>query len=194
MKFYRCCRRLVKIFLAVFYRMRVTGRERLTGDGAIYCCNHTSMTDPIFIGAFIDAKKPVRYMAKDSLFKNRFMRWLVTKLGGYPVRRDTTDLVALKTSLTLLKNGERLIIFPEGGRRDTDDSDAKGGAGLLAVRTGVPVVPVFLSRGRRVFSRVRLVFGEAYHPDPGEGKPNGETFARIGEEIMERIRELGRTI
>ena len=129
--------------------------------------NHKSELDPFFHGhAF---PRPVRYFAESDLFANAALRWAVTELGAIPVRRGESDRAALEAALASLARGEALIIYPEGdwhARRRRPEF--LPGVGMLALRSGAPVVPVGLSGSDDRYSRrtaglpvVRLKAGSA---------------------------------
>ncbi len=103
--------------------------------------NHKSQVDPFFVGhAF---PRSLRYFAKSELFGNGALRWAVNELGGIPVRRGQSDRSALEAALAALAQGDALIIFPEGTRmRDGDIHQFQPGVGMLAIRSGAPVIPV----------------------------------------------------
>ena len=142
--FYRTVRVLSWLSLAAIYRLSVDGAEYLPRVGpAIIASNHKSELDPFFVGhAF---PRPVRYFAKSELFENRALRWAVTELGAIPVRRGLSDRAALEAALESLARGDALIIYPEGTRqRDDAVHEFLPGVGMLALRSGAPVVPVAL--------------------------------------------------
>lgn len=113
------------------------------------------MHDVIFVSTSM--RRQIYYMAKAELFNNRFVGWLIRKLGGFPVHRGKQDITAIKTSLQVLKRGDVLGIFPEGKRvKQGENVRAKTGVALFAYKTRCPVVPVGLStknQKRRLFRR-----------------------------------------
>jgi 1-acyl-sn-glycerol-3-phosphate acyltransferase len=142
--FYRTVRVVSGLSLAAMYRLSVEGGDNLPPTGpAIIASNHKSNVDPFFVGhAF---RRPVRYFAKSELFRNGALRWAVTELGAIPVRRGESDRAALEAALDSLASGEALIIYPEGNRkRDDAVHEFFPGVGMLALRSGAPVIPVGL--------------------------------------------------
>src|SRR5690606_10964952 len=106
---------IIAVFFSVFYRVQIIGIENIPKEGAaILCSNHISELDMFFIGYRI--KRLVRYMAKEELFKNPLLRFFITRLGAFPVKRGKGDVGAIKTSLRLLSEGHIVGIFPEGTR------------------------------------------------------------------------------
>ncbi len=142
--FYRTVRIASGLTLAAAFRLSCEGAEHLPAHGAaLIASNHKSELDPFFVGhAF---PRPVRYFAKSELFGNAALRWAVTELGAIPVRRGESDRAALQAALDSLARGEALIIYPEGHRMHDDAvHEFEPGVGMLALRSGAPVVPVGL--------------------------------------------------
>ena len=123
-----------------WFRLRVTGAERLPESGAIIAANHKSFLDAFFLG--LATRRQLRFMAKAELFRGPLGR-LLPRLGAFPVRRGAADAEALATAAAILEQGGLLVVFPEGTR--VDEPDALGsphhGAGRLALETGAPIVP-----------------------------------------------------
>jgi len=138
---YSAVRLLAVLFMRSWFRLRASGAEHLPATGpAIVAANHKSFLDAFFIG--LCTRRHVRFMAKTELFKGP-LGWLFLRLGAFPVRRGEADADALATALTILEQGELLVVFPEGTR--VDEPDALGsphhGAGRLALESGAPIVP-----------------------------------------------------
>ena len=105
--------------------------------------NHKGDVDPVVAGMIFD--RPLRYMAKKELFKHGALRWLITTLGAFPIDRGAGDREALKGALDMLARGEVLLMFPEGHRqRDDAIHEFLPGVGMIALRSGAPVVPLAL--------------------------------------------------
>src|SRR5574337_113335 len=183
----------------VAFRLHVEGQEFIPRTGpVILASNHVSYIDPIIIG--IAVRRPVRFMAKKELFRFQLFGWLIRQFGAFPVNRDRTNLQAFKRAISLLEAGEIVAIFPEGTRGDGIHlRPAKPGIGLIAARTGAPVIPVRHRGTEKVFPR------GAWIPRPGRiavkfgmpcrfvgeqtntGQDQIATFSRI---IMEKIAAL----
>lgn len=172
--------------------IRVEGRENIPAGSAVLCANHSNLTDPIWILAFARLEKLPRTMSKKELFSNPFMRWLMKKVGGFPVDRDSTDITAIKTAMQTLKQGNKLLIFPEGTRvRNGKPSQPHSGAVLIAHRMKAPIVPIYLSTEKGLFRPIRLIFGTPYSVDYGGDKPNAEALEQSAAEMMKTIYTLG---
>lgn len=171
---------------------KVYGRENIPEGGALYCCNHTKLSDPIFIFFALGRKRHPQVMAKASLMKIPVLGWILKKCGVFGVDRGKSDVRAIKEALKVLKGGGRLLLFPEGTRyADGESQGAKTGAAMLALRTGVPIVPMWMPAKKRWFAPTPVVIGTPYYPEgPAEGKPTGEDYERVANDLMARINAL----
>ena len=159
--FYRFVRFLGLILCKVLFFIGHTGSQNVpeTG-GAVICPNHRSMWDGVLV--VVTCRRPLSIIAKEELFKNKFMGLIFRNLNCYPVRRDGGDLAVAKTALSLLKKGEALLIFPEGERiRKGKKPNLKPGAFRLAMMAGVPVIPVGIEGDFRFFRKMNVHYGTA---------------------------------
>jgi 1-acyl-sn-glycerol-3-phosphate acyltransferase len=109
-------------------------------------------------------RRPLRFLAKEELWRYRPGAWLMEALGAVPVARGREGYIAIGRAEELIRAGEPVAIFPEGSVREVIWTR---GAARLALATGAPIVPVrlvgtgrALSRGRIGFPRIRVVVGE----------------------------------
>lgn len=182
---------LLRPLLWLLMPFRVVGRENVPEGGALLCANHASGWDPILIALALPNDSRMVFMAKEELFRNSLLRWLLKKLGGFPVRRGGNDISAMKTALKALGDGQRLLIFPEGTRVEKEgDADAKGGISMMATRTGVPIVPIYCGGKKKLFHRYTVVFGEPYMPVIEGRRPTQEENRQIAEEVLRRIYDM----
>ncbi len=205
--FYSRAHRALARFILWLFRVRVRYPEREPGEDTTYllCSNHISALDPVLIAAAVSRRQP-HFMGKKELFRIPLLGGLLRTLGAYPVDR-TGDVGAIKTSLSLLEQGNCVGIFPQGtrctGKTPREASDkVKNGAGLLCDKTHVSVLPVCLktkSNRLRIFRRVELIFGEPIPYEalaertsdegPADTTAHGRQaeYARISHAIFERI-------
>ena len=173
----------------LFYPCRAVGRENvpLTG-GCIYASNHESNIDPVLLP--VVSPRQMRFLAKDSLFKNPVVGALIRCGGGIPLKRASADRGALSEALSELKAGWPVLIFPQGTRGGVK---VQSGVGFLAVKSGVPVVPIYiedtdkvLPKGSSLLQRtpVKVTFGK-----PIKFTPDTE-YAQAAEQIMQAILAL----
>jgi 1-acyl-sn-glycerol-3-phosphate acyltransferase len=123
-------------------RRKVIGKKNMPQHSAcIVVANHVNLVDSPLIGISLGRK--VHFMAKEDLFHSRIIGWLADKFGAFPVAKGKLNRRAGRTAVELLANGQALIIYPEGQRSwDGKLGPAYSGAALLAVKSGVPIVPV----------------------------------------------------
>lgn len=170
-------------------RCQVTGMEHVPQSGAaIFAANHRAYIDPPLVGCFL--RRPLFYFAKEELFDVPVLGWYIRAVNSFPVRRTEHDVSALKRSLSVLKQGECLTLFPEGGRRSDPAKQwqAKPGVAMLAHRAQVPVIPVGLVNTDRWLTgaRLGLHYGRAIAPPSGDA-PNYQAYA---DHVMTKIKEL----
>ena len=141
---YWAARAILQPFFLVYFRMKRIGMEHIPRDGAlIVASNHRSFMDPWVIGMML--RRPVYYVAKTELFHGRFVAWLLSSLGAFPVDRGNGDRDAMDAARQILDRGDVVVIFPEGTRnRPGALAEPKRGVGRLALETGAPIVPIAL--------------------------------------------------
>ncbi len=161
--------RLVCAPLPLIFRIkRVTPdgapyRKKLTG-GAIIAANHTSFTDPFIVGTTFWYRR-VFFLVAEIVMKTGLQAALLRGVGGIKVDRNRVDIEAIKQSVSILKEGRVLIIFPQGGIVKQNEVDTiKSGAALMALQAGVPIVPMHICPRPHWYSRQRVVIGEAIDP------------------------------
>jgi 1-acyl-sn-glycerol-3-phosphate acyltransferase len=188
-------------FHAMWFRGEVVGTENFPSEGPfLIASNHASHLDPPLVGCQI--AKQMRFFARRSLWNNRLLAWWLNKVETIPVERDSGDVGAIKRVLQALKEDRAVVLFPEGTRSpDGHLQKAKAGVGLMACKTGVPVVPCrvygsFAAYGKgakipHLGTPVTVVFGApiaaADYDDPSVGRARYETAAQ---RIMDRIAAL----
>jgi 1-acyl-sn-glycerol-3-phosphate acyltransferase len=160
-------------------RIRFEGDRNLPRTGPlIVAANHASSADPVLIGAFLNGKlgRPVNWLGKRELLEFPLTGWAFRIAGIHPVDREAADLDAFRTAMRILEAGQVLAVFPEGTRsRDGALQQVREGVGMLALRSGAPVLPVAVvdsdlawPRGRllpRFGSRVTVRFGTPFQVD-----------------------------
>ena len=184
-------------FFSLFHPCRLVGRENLPSDGALYCANHSGLCDPVCLVVAIGPRRQMRVMAKAEFMRIPVLGWLLKKAGIFAVERGKSDISAIKTAIKYLKGGENVLLFPEGTRikdgvdKHGHESEAKSGAAMLAVRTGVPIVPVYIPAKKRWFRFTDVVIGEPYVPQVATKNGSAEEYHAIADDLLERIYALG---
>ena len=191
---YRLLYALVRLGLFFWHPVfRVIGRENIPADGAyVICPNHSGLADPIWIVLAMKLDHVPRIMAKKELFRIPILNKLITWLGAFGVDREGVDINAIKMGLRCLKEGQQLMIFPEGTRvRPGKVVEPKRGAMVLAHRTGCPILPVYLSVKRRPFGPITCIFGEPYKLNFDGKKPTDAQLETAVQDLMKNIYRMG---
>lgn len=150
---YHTVRAIVTTFCRVWCRMSIEGRDNLPKEGAfILAPTHRSIIDtPVSSGVY---RKRMRFMGADKWWSNRHFGGLLSALGGFPVSRGTADREALKRCIAVIEGGEPLVLFPEGERKSGSIVQPLfEGAAYIAMKTGVPIVPVGIGGSERVMPK-----------------------------------------
>ena len=142
-----------------FLKIRGADNCRRLKGGFLIVCNHRSNWDPIVLGMSVRGR-PVWYLAKEELFRHPLARFFLTRLHAIPISRGSGDIGAVKTAIKALREGKILGMFPEGTRtRDEGLQPFEAGAALLALRSGVPVVPAYIRGKYKLWHRVSITYG-----------------------------------
>lgn len=187
-------------FIEVFSTLEAEGWENIPTGACLFASNHQSMLDAPLIGSCLP--REISFIARRTLFDNPAFGFVVRACHSIPVDRDEADIGAIRAALAALAAGRGLLIFPEGTRsHDGVITPAKAGAGLLACKSGAPVIPIRIRGARDILprgayfpvgtARVRIRFGKAMSPaeyDPGPGHPTRSMEA--SRRILERIKAL----
>lgn len=148
--FYVACRWGFRLTFQLLGGLSIKGLEHVPLGGPIILApNHRSLIDPWLMCAA--SPNPLRSLAADDLFAIRWLGWFLKAMGAFPLRRGQADPEALQESLSLLKRGATLMIFPEG--RISPQGDPQPwlpGVAWISLRSGVPVIPVRISGSREV--------------------------------------------
>jgi 1-acyl-sn-glycerol-3-phosphate acyltransferase len=198
--FYHISRGMLRLFFRLFGGISASGTEDFPKSGGVILApNHISYLDPPAVGCGL--RRPVRFMAKEELFKPPLLGPWIRRVGSFPVRRGHADRKAIRQAIELLGSGEVVCIFPEG-TRSTDGrlQEAELGIGLIALKSQAPVVPVAIAgtdkilptHGKRLHRhRVSIAYGKPIaFPDLYESGASREAMEEIGRRVMAAIAEL----
>lgn len=198
---YRAGHILFSSVFRLFFPGECTGAERIPTEGAfLLAANHMSFLDPPCVGCHVH--REIHFFARKTLFTDGWWGNLLRSVNTIPIDLESeTDLAAFKQVFRLLKEGNGLLVFPEGTRSpDGRLQPPRAGVGMIACKTRVPVVPARLfgtyeafGKGRplRLFTRVHVAFGDPLLPEQYDTGPNGkERYQRAAQRIMEAIADL----
>ncbi|EDY83994.1 Acyltransferase domain protein [Verrucomicrobiia bacterium DG1235] len=183
----------------------VEGMKNVPRHGpVILAVNHASHFDPPLIGCLLP--RPINFFARKTLWFNKGASWWLDSVGTIPVDRDgDSDIKAMKATLSTLKNGGLLSLFPEGTRSpDGKLQTAKPGIGLIAAKSQATVIPCRIFNSSKVLSKgkalpnfdlsVHMRYGSPLPPsayDPGR-EAGKERYQIVANRIMEEIAKLTR--
>ncbi len=189
---------LMRILFLLLSHWRVRGRENVPSEGPVLIAsNHLHLVDvPLLAVSF---GRAVLFMAKGELFHSRVLDYIFRSLGSFPVRRGQIDREALRQARQVFNDGLALVMFPEGTRSKNNRlKSAFSGSALVALRNGVPILPVGITGTEKIkgvawlLHRPRLTvnIGHPFHLPSVNSKLTKAELAKLTNDIMNRIAEL----
>ena len=193
-RFYRVFHFVFYPILWVLFPFTIHGRENVPTDRAVVlCANHAHAIDPFLICLALPRHVPVRIMAKKELMDTPLLGGFLGRLGAFGVDRGHSDLNAVKTAIKTVRDGAHLLVFPEGTRvKRQGEVQPKGGVVMIAMRTGAPLLPVYVGKPHKLFHMTHIVFGEPYEPKTAARHGTAEEYQAYADEIVRRAYDLGR--
>ncbi len=181
----------------LLYRLRARGVESLPkGGGFVLAANHTSNFDPWPLGIPLYPGRYLRFMAKSELY-NLLLKPILNAGGAFPVRRGEGDVEAIETATRLVREGEIVVMFPEGTRRKKGlrkkfEPRPHTGAARIALSAGVPLVPAAIAGTDRLsrLARLKVAYGPPIPLDDLRGREPKEAAQVATERLMEAIERL----
>lgn len=160
-KWFRFMHRLHRFFIKFIFPYKKLGHTQPYNDRAyIIAGNHRSVMD--VIPAAIATDRPVHFMAKKELFEKGIGKWFTKKCECIPVSRDGSDVRAIMVAMKYLKNGENVVLFPEGTRNKTEDIflPFRSGATALSIKTKTPIILIMQCKRMRAFRKQYYYYTE----------------------------------
>lgn len=174
----------------VLFRYKVVNQQVLRSfkgkSGVVLVGNHSSYIDVVMGYLAVRPSQWVRFMARDGLFKiaGGSLGQVFSRVGAFPIARDSADRTSLKRAARMLKNGEVVGIFPEGTRRGKSNRvpSLHGGAALIARMGKAPMIPFTIhnvekvkNKGQRVrFPKLTFEFGEPIYLESFDFVPKAQ--------------------
>ena len=201
MRVYQISTRFFKLGLLIWNRLKIIGSHHIPNKGGVLIAsNHTSFLDPPVVGVGY-RKRPVHFMARDTLWSSPFSKWWLNSVGCIPISRNSGDSRALKLTINALKKEQVVSIFPEGTRSENGEiRDAKAGIGFIVKHSKCTVIPAYINGSFKAFSKnskwikpnkITICFGEPILPDMFENQGFGrDAYNDHAKLIMKKIREL----
>jgi 1-acyl-sn-glycerol-3-phosphate acyltransferase len=180
------------------FRLRVQGRENVPADGGyVLACNHLSNFDPWPLGMPLWPSHWLRFMAKAELYWWP-ATYILNSAGAFPVHRERADVEAVHTAVRLAREGNVVVMFPEGTRRrkglvKKHQARARSGAARIALEAGVPLVPAAVAGTDRLLrlGPLRIAYGAPIEVDDLLATGDMRHASQVAtERLMSRIEEL----
>jgi 1-acyl-sn-glycerol-3-phosphate acyltransferase len=184
----RICRPIIGLISRLFWRVHWRDTEHIPASGGvIIAANHQTYIDPFWVG--VPVRRPIRFLAWDAAFSWPVIGYFLKLFGAWPLQLEGSDPAPIRRSLQWIGEGGAVMLFPEGGRGNPDGSmkKCKAGAVRMAIEAGVPILPVTIRGGQRVWPntvklpRIGRSVEVIYHPlmrlEPAEAEGTRE-FAR----------------
>lgn len=192
------------ICLKVYNRLQIRGLDGIPrSEKMIVVANHCSNLDPVAVGVSFPGK--LSYLAKAELFRNPVLGFFLKVLGAIPVSRESNQSAgaALKAFFAILESGSNVLLFPEGSRSFDGKLQAlEGGAALIAMKSGVPVLPAYVAGTHEAMprgasgikpSKITITFGEMIYPEElAKGLSSKEARTLMLQRIEEALRSMER--
>ena len=182
------------------YRLRARGLEHVPEGGFVLAANHTSNFDPWPLGIPFLPKRQLRFMAKAELF-NPILAPILRAGGAFKVRRGVGDVEGMRTAANLAREGEIVVMFPEGtrqkkGLRKKREARPHTGAARIALTAGVPLVPAAIGGTDRLsrLGPLSVAYGEPIDVSDLEGMETKRAATVATERLMKAIDELKATL
>ena len=183
-------------FVKLGFRLRARGLEHLPEGGFVLAANHTSNFDPWPLAIPLFPRRQLRFMAKSELF-NPILKPILAGGGAFPVRRGEADLEAIRRAVELVRDGEIVVMFPEGtrrrkGLRKKHEARAHTGAARIALAAGAPLVPAAIKGTDRLsrLAPLRVAYGRPIPLDDLRGQELSPAAREATDRLMVGIREL----
>jgi len=195
---YALAHALLRVLFRLFCRWEVFGRENVPESGGVIIApNHESFLDPMLVGTSLP--RPVHYLARRDLFSPGPWGWILRRVRAVPVERASPTPASIRSVLDLIRSGAAMAIFPEGTRGNgVSLGKGKAGMGMLALRAGVPVVPLYIQGSGRVLPRsarlprpgkIRLFYG-APLVFPRPDRPARADYEEVSRKVIDAIARL----
>ncbi|MDO4661785.1 MAG: lysophospholipid acyltransferase family protein [Tissierellia bacterium] len=180
--------RAIGIFLyKIFFRFEVVGKEKIPKKGKlIICANHKSNFDPVTLA--LATPRQINFMAKKELFENKILGKFIRSLGAFPIDRQSTDIKALKKSITILNEEKCLGIFPEGTRVKTKDrANLKKGIGYIGIKGNSNIITAEVIGNYKIFRKVKVEIKDLIQIENYKKYPKKEAIDVLANDIFESI-------
>ena len=192
---YGIAKPIAAVILKTILPVKHHHKERLQAEPPyIVMANHSSMLDPVIIGVAVK-KHQIRFIGKKELWKNKIVAAAFNNMNMIPVDRHNSDMEAMRACMRVTREGGILGIFPEGTRHHEGlMTEMESGTALIALRSKVPLIPVYIAGKVKVLRRLHVYVGEPIPMDDlREEGVNRETCDKLMKRITEAYAALQET-
>ena len=184
-------RRIATWIIKVLYRVKIFNRENMPEGSALVVCNHFSAIDPLFILEV--CSKDIYFLSKNEVANDTFTGRVLIKAGAIPVDRQNPSMESMLKCIRTLKEGKKLVLYPEGTRNKTGTSELqelKEGAGVFAVKTKSKIVPMIIEKKPRFLRRTNVIVGEPFELSAYYGVKVDDTITeKMNDDIRAKMLE-----
>lgn len=204
LRFYKFLQVIANPFLRLIYRVEIINEKNAyikPKEGLIICCNHSSSLDPIIICAYFP--RPIYFISKIELFRNKFLRSIMSFFNAFPIHRELSGKNVFKKSIEILNAGNVFGIFPEGTRSLSGEiGEIKKGIGLISYLANAPILPIAIFNSKKIpedvhvkkkylFLKIKIIYGELINTREIIAKyPQKEAVEIISIIVSNNIKEL----
>lgn len=163
---------------------RFFGRENIPEGPLVVCANHSSLMDAVLLAIAFGSRRQLFFMAKSELLEIPVLGRILKSAGVFAIERGEADINSIRTAMKHLKSGHKIMIFPEGTRfSELESVAAKSGAVRIATKMKAPILPVYVTPGKKLFRSTKVVIGAPYLPQI----PQHKDYTPLADELMNKI-------
>ncbi|MCA6080298.1 MAG: 1-acyl-sn-glycerol-3-phosphate acyltransferase [Endomicrobium sp.] len=182
-------KQMFRMAFGLLYRWHIEGMENIPqSGGAVIAPNHIGFFDSPLVASAM--KRPAYFMGKKELFDIPIFGWIIRRTNAFPIKRGSQDIIAMRNTFSILKNGHLLLMFPEGVRsKDGKIGKAKAGVGMAACNTQVPLIPVKIENTDAMlkFRQIKVKFGQPIYPPKNFVKND---YISLSKKVLDIIAEM----
>lgn len=190
MFWYKFIQTLLWVPSKILLPTKVIGKNNLPKGGAVLICNHQSALDIAIIG--LNIYKQQKFLGKKELFEKKFKANLYKALGCIPINREKPELSSVKECIKVLKNDQRLLVFPEGTRKQNNDlENIKLGVAIFAIKAKKPIIPMWIEKKPKLLRFNTLKIGKPiYLEEYYDKKITDQEMQQIEKRLKNNLLEL----
>lgn len=192
MSFFNFIKVVTYLPLRLVYPVKIFNKERYFKDKAVVCCNHYKSEDILILASRL-LWGSCRCVAKEELFESKLSAKFLSKCGAVSIKRGESDMSAYKAIMKVLKQGEQLIIFPEGTRNKEGTPEMayfQEGAASFAIKGNAPIIPIVYHKPLKPFRRNYMYIGESIDLSSYSELPSHEAREKATEYLYQEMSKM----